>query len=291
MISAKLVKELRDKTGAGMMDAKKALEQTNGDIEAAVDYLRENGMVKAAKKESRIAAEGLARIFIQDNKAVVIEVNSETDFVSKNTEFQEMIDQIGNAVLDSDVLDVEDVLNLQSDEGTINDLIIAKTAKIGEKLSLRRVEVIVKEDNENFGEYLHMGGKIASLIVLEGANVEVAKDVAMQAAAMKPEYIYSHQVPEDVISREKEVFKEIAMKEGKPEEIAIKMVDGRIKKYFKEICLADQEFIKDSGLSVEKYVANNGGVIKNMVRYEVGEGMEKRNDDFASEVMNQVEGK
>ncbi len=288
MISASLVKELRDRTGAGMMDAKKALEQTEGNIEKAIDYLRENGMVKAAKKESRIAAEGLAKIFIKDNKAVVIEVNSETDFVSKNTEFQAMIDDIGNAILNSDVTDVNGALELKSEEGTINDLIIAKTSKIGEKLSLRRIEVITKEDNENFGEYLHMGGKIATLVVVEGANVDVAKDVAMQAAAMKPEYVFSTEVPEDVINREKEVFKEMAIKEGKPEEIAIKMVDGRIKKYFKEICLADQDFIKESGISVEKYVTNNGGVLKSMVRYEVGEGMEKRNDDFASEVMNQV---
>lgn len=288
MISASLVKELRDRTGAGMMDAKKALEQTEGSIEKAIDYLRENGMVKAAKKESRIAAEGLAKIFIKDNKAVVIEVNSETDFVSKNTEFQAMIDDIGNAILNSDVTDVNGALELKSEEGTINDLIIAKTSKIGEKLSLRRIEVITKEDNENFGEYLHMGGKIATLVVVEGANVDVAKDVAMQAAAMKPEYVFSTEVPEDVINREKEVFKEMAIKEGKPEEIAIKMVDGRIKKYFKEICLADQDFIKESGISVEKYVTNNGGVLKSMVRYEVGEGMEKRNDDFASEVMNQV---
>lgn len=288
MISASLVKELRDRTGAGMMDAKKALEQTEGNIEKAIDYLRENGMVKAAKKESRIAAEGLAKIFIKDNKAVVIEVNSETDFVSKNTEFQAMIDDIGNTILNSDVTDVNNALELKSEEGTINDLIIAKTSKIGEKLSLRRIEVVTKEDNENFGEYLHMGGKIAALIVVEGANTDVAKDVAMQAAAMKPEYVFSTEVPEDVINREKEVFKEMAIKEGKPEEIAIKMVDGRIKKYFKEICLADQDFIKESGISVEKYVTNNGGVLKSMVRYEVGEGMEKRNDDFASEVMNQV---
>ena len=288
MISASLVKELRERTGAGMMDAKKALEQTEGNIEKAIDYLRENGIAKAAKKESRIAAEGLAKIFIKDNKAVVIEVNSETDFVSKNTEFQAMIDDIGNAILNSDVTDVNGALELKSEEGTINDLIIAKTSKIGEKLSLRRIEVITKEDNENFGEYLHMGGKIAALIVVEGANTDVAKDVAMQAAAMKPEYVFSTEVPEDVINREKEVFKEMAIKEGKPEEIAIKMVDGRIKKYFKEICLADQDFIKESGISVEKYVTNNGGVLKSMVRYEVGEGMEKRNDDFASEVMNQV---
>lgn len=288
MISASLVKELRDRTGAGMMDAKKALEQTEGNIEKAIDYLRENGMVKAAKKESRIAAEGLAKIFIKNNKAVVIEVNSETDFVSKNTEFQAMIDDIGNTILNSDVTDVNNALELKSEEGTINDLIIAKTSKIGEKLSLRRIEVVTKEDNENFGEYLHMGGKIAALIVVEGANTDVAKDVAMQAAAMKPEYVFSTEVPEDVINREKEVFKEMAIKEGKPEEIAIKMVDGRIKKYFKEICLADQDFIKESGISVEKYVTNNGGVLKSMVRYEVGEGMEKRNDDFASEVMNQA---
>ena len=189
MIDAKSVAELRAKTGAGMMDCKKALTETNGNMEAAIDYLREKGIAKAAKKESRIAAEGLANVYIDGNKAVILEVNSETDFVSKNEEFTSMLDTIGEAILKSDATTIEEALTLPTDEGTVNDLIVAKTAKIGEKLSLRRIEVVTKTDSETFGSYLHMGGKIAVLTVLEGANVEVAKDVAMQAAAMKPEYV------------------------------------------------------------------------------------------------------
>ena len=189
MITAKQVSELRNITGAGMMDCKKALSETNGNVEAAVDWLREKGISKSAKKASRIAAEGLANIYEEGNKAVIVEVNSETDFVSKNEEFTTMIDIIGKTILNSNAKTVEEALELICDEGTLNDLIVAKTAKIGEKLSLRRFELIEKKDNEVFGSYLHMGGKIAVLTVLEGANNEVARDVAMQAAAMKPQYL------------------------------------------------------------------------------------------------------
>ena len=187
-ITASMVKELREATGAGMMDCKKALSECNGNMDEAGNWLREKGIAKSAKKESRIAAEGLANIFINGNKAVVIEVNSETDFVSKNDEFKAMIEEIGTTILNSDAKDMDSALALSCSEGTIKDLIIAKTAKIGEKLSLRRFEVVEKEDTDNFGAYLHMGGKIASLIVTAGASEEVAKDVAMQAAAMKPQY-------------------------------------------------------------------------------------------------------
>jgi len=288
MISASQVKELREKTGAGMMDCKKALTEVNGDMEAAIDWLRENGFAKASKKESRIAAEGLANVYINENKAIIIEVNSETDFVSKNEEFTSMIDEIGNTILNSAVKTVEEALALNIGETTINDLIVAKTAKIGEKLSLRRFEVVEKTDEEVFGNYLHMGGKIAVLTVIKGANVEVAKDVAMQSAAMKPTYVFSKDVPTDVIEREKAVQKEIAINEGKPEDIAEKMVEGRIKKYYKEVCLANQAFVKDGDIDMQTYVANNGGEIISMVRFEVGEGMEKREENFAEEVMNQV---
>ena len=290
MIDAKSVAELRAKTGAGMMDCKKALTETNGNMEAAVDYLREKGIAKAAKKESRIAAEGLANVYINGNKAVIIEINSETDFVSKNEEFTNMMDTIGNTILNSTATSLEDAMNLNTEEGTINELIVAKTAKIGEKLSLRRIEVVEKEDNETFGSYLHMGGKIAVLTVLEGASVDVAKDVAMQAAAMKPEYVTEDEIPEERIERERNIFKEQAMNEGKPAEIAEKMVEGRIKKFFKEICLVHQAFIKDGDIDVATYVKNNGGKVVKMIRYEVGEGMEKRNDNFAEEVMNQING-
>jgi elongation factor Ts len=288
MIDAKSVAELRAKTGAGMMDCKKALTETNGDMDAAVDYLREKGIAKAAKKESRIAAEGLANVYISGNKAVILEVNSETDFVSKNDEFKGMLDTIGNTILNSNATTLEETLTLPCEEGTINDLIIAKTAKIGEKLSLRRIEVLTKNDNENFGSYLHMGGKIAVLTLLEGANEDVAKDVAMQAAAMKPEFVTSEEIPAERVEKERAIFKEQAMNEGKPAEIAEKMVEGRLHKFFKEICLVSQAFIKDSDLDVETYVKNNAGKVLKMIRYEVGEGMEKRNDNFAEEVMSQI---
>lgn len=289
-VTASMVKDLREQTGAGMMDCKKALAETNGNMEEAVDWLREKGIAKSEKKASRIAAEGLANIYVNGNRAVILEVNSETDFVSKNEEFTSMIDVIGNTILNSNVNTLEEALTLTCDEGTINDLIVAKTAKIGEKLSLRRIEVVEKADDENFGAYLHMGGKIAVLTVVKGANAEVAKDVAMQAAAMKPQYVFETDVPEEVVNKEREVQKEIAMSEGKPAEIAEKMVEGRIKKYFKEICLAEQAFIKDGDINVATYVKNNGGEIKSMVRFEVGEGMEKRNENFAEEVMNQING-
>ena len=288
MVDAKTVAELRAKTGAGMMDCKKALTETNGNLEAAIDYLREKGIAKAAKKESRIAAEGLANVYINDNKAVILEVNSETDFVSKNEEFTSMLDTIGNTILNSNAKTVEEALELPCEEGTIKDLIIAKTAKIGEKLSLRRIEVVEKTDDERFGSYLHMGGKIAVLTVLTGANEEVAKDVAMQAAAMKPEFVREDEIPTDRVEKERAIFKEQAMNEGKPAEIAEKMVEGRLKKFFKEICLVSQSFIKNGDIDVATYVKNNGGEVKSMIRYEVGEGMEKRNDNFAEEVMNQV---
>ena len=251
-VTASMVKDLREQTGAGMMDCKKALAETNGNMEEAINYLREKGIAKSAKKESRIAAEGLANIYVDGNKAVIKDVNT--------------------------------------NEGTIGELIVEKTAKIGEKLSLRRFEILTKNDDEAFGSYIHMGGKIAVLTVVKGASEEVAKDVSMQAAAMKPLYLNISDVPADVLDNEKNVLKEQAMNEGKPAEIAEKMVQGRIQKFYKEICLAEQPFIKDGDVSVSKYVANNGGEILKMVRYEVGEGMEKRNDNFAEEVMNQVKG-
>lgn len=290
MVTAAMVKELREKTGAGMLDCKKALVETNGDMAKAEDYLREKGILKATKKESRIAAEGLANIYANGKKAVILEVNSETDFVSKNAEFKEMIDDIGNTILNSEAKTMEEALELPFADGTLQDLLVAKIAKIGEKLSFRRFESITLNEGECFGKYIHMGGKIASLVVLKGANESVAKDVAMQQAAMKPLYTSINDVPEDVVAREREVQKTAAINEGKPADIAEKMVEGRVQKYFKEICLTEQPFIKDSGISVATYVKNNGGEIVKAVRYEVGEGMEKRNDDFAQEVMNQIKG-
>lgn len=288
MISASLVKELREQTGAGMMDCKKALTECDGNLEAAIDWLREKGIAKAGKKGARIAAEGLADIFIKDNKAVMIEINAETDFVSKNDEFKELIKNVGETILNSDAKTLEEANELPYEEGTIKDLIIAKTSKIGEKLDFRRLKVIEKKDDEVFGQYLHMGGKIAVVTVVKGANEEVAKDVAMQAAAMKPKYVFKEDVPADEVAREKEVLKEQAINEGKSAEIAEKMVEGRLNKFYKEICLSLQAFIKDGDIDVTKYVTDNGGELIGMTMFVVGEGIEKRQDNFAEEVMAQI---
>ena len=288
MVTAQMVKELREKTGAGMLDCKKALVETNGDMSKAEDYLREKGILKATKKESRIAAEGLATICSNDNKAVILEVNSETDFVSKNEEFKNLVSEIGQTILNSDAKTMDEALALPYENETLKDLIVAKIAKIGEKLSFRRFETVTLGADEHFGIYIHMGGKIASLVVVKGANEEVAKDVAMQQAAMKPKYTSIKDVPEEVVAKEREVQKEMAMNEGKPAKKKKKMVEGRIQKFFKEICLTEQAFIKDNGISVATYVKNNGGEIVKAIRYEVGEGIEKKSEDFASEVMSQI---
>ncbi len=290
-ITASMVKELREASGAGMMDCKKALVECNGDMEKASDWLREKGIAKSAKKESRIAAEGLANIYIEGNKAVVLEVNSETDFVSKNEEFTGMIDTIGKAILDGNAKTVEEALELSSDEGTIKDLIVAKTAKIGEKLSLRRIAVVEKKDTENFGSYLHMGGKIASLIVIEGGSEEIAREVAMHAAAMRPQYLNEKEVPSDVLEKEKGFMRQDLINEGKPEDKIENILVGKVRKYYEEVCLENQIYVKaENKETVGKFLSNNDAKLVNMVRYEVGEGMEKRNDNFAEEVMNQVNG-
>ncbi|MBR3362584.1 MAG: elongation factor Ts [Bacilli bacterium] len=288
MISASLIKELREKTGAGMLDCKKALEECGGDIDKSVDWLREKGISKAAKKADRIAAEGLAAVLIDGNNAVIIEMNSETDFVAKNEKFQDLVKTILETIIKSNVNTLEEALNLKCGEGTINDLIVSNTATIGEKLSFRRFARVTKSDNETFGEYIHMGGKIAVLIVTEGTNEEVAKDVAMHAAAMRPSYVKEDEVPAEVVDKEMNVLKEQAMNEGKPKEIAEKMVQGRIKKFYKEICLEEQPFVKDSDINVKTYVKNNGGSIKSMYRFEVGEGIEKKEENFAEEVAKQL---
>ena len=287
-ISASMVKDLRDKTGAGMMDCKKALVETNGDIDAAIDYLREKGISKAAKKAERIAAEGLSNIYINGNDAVVVELNSETDFVAKNSEFKELLDKIGNTILNSDAKDLEGALALTCDGVTLNDLIISATAKIGEKISLRRFEKVTRKDNEIFGDYLHMGGKISSLVIIEGGNKDVAHDVAMQAAAMRPLYTTIDAVPEEDVEHEKSVIKEQVVNEGKKLEYADKIIEGRIRKFFEETVLVEQTFIKDSSLTIKTYLEQNNAKLISLVKYEVGEGMEKRNDDFAAEVMSQI---
>jgi elongation factor Ts len=288
MITASMVKELRESTGVGMMDCKKALEATSGNMEEAINWLRENGLSKAAKKSSRIAAEGLAAIMIDGNKASIVEINSETDFVAKNEEFVSLVDTINKTIINNEAKTIEEAEQLSTDEGTIADLVIAKTAKIGEKLSFRRFAKVIKNDNEVFGSYIHLGGKIAVLILLEGGNEEVAKDIAMHAAAMRPQYLNRNEVSNEVLEKEKEIITEQAINEGKPKDIALKMVTGRIEKFYKEVCLEEQEFVKNSDLTVNEYVKANNGIIKEMYRYEVGEGIEKKQENFAEEVMNQI---
>lgn len=293
MISANLVKELREKSGAGMLDCKKALEATEGNMDAAIDWLREKGISKAAKKADRIAAEGVAAILVEGNKGVILELNSETDFVAKNDEFTQLVEVMLHTILDGNVEDgnVEAALKLPYGEGTLEDLLISKTATIGEKLSFRRFCKVEKKDNEFFGSYLHMGGRIAVLTVIEGANEVVAKDVAMHAAAMRPLYVTSNDVPADVLEREKEIMREQLLNEGKDEARLDQILVGKVKKYYEEVCLEDQIFIKaENKETVSKYVSSNGGSIISMIRFEVGEGMEKKEENFAEEVAKQIQG-
>lgn len=291
MFSANDVKSLRDKTGAGMMDCKKALQESNGNMEDAITWLREKGISKAQKKESRIAAEGLSYAFSDGNKAIILEVNCETDFVARNEEFKNLVSNIASALLNSDVKTMEEANEVSlEDETTISQAIVNFTAKIGEKISFRRFEKVSKEDGQVFGIYSHLGGKITTLVTLNGDSADVARDVAMHVAAMRPLCISSDEVPADTLEKEKAIYKEQAINEGKPEDIAEKMVLGRIKKYYKEVCLNDQEFIKDTSVTVSQYAKNNNCSIVGMIRYEVGEGMEKRNDNFAEEVKNQING-
>ena len=286
MITATMVKELRDLTNAGLSDCKKALEATNGNKEEAINWLREKGIAKAAKKSDRIAAEGMAAILVKGNDAAIIEVNSETDFVAKNDTFKALVNEILEAIINSDAKTLEEALELKTSEGTVNDLIISKTATIGEKLSFRRFAKVTKKDNETFGSYIHMGGKIAVLTVVSDVTEEVAKDISMHAAAMKPLYVTKEEVP----AEERVVLKEQAMNEGKPAEIAEKMVEGRIRKYYEEICLEEQAFVKEPSMSVGKYAKENGGKIVSMTRFEVGEGIEKKEENFAEEVAKQING-
>ncbi len=285
-MNTELIKELRDLSGAGIMDCKKALEDNNNDIDAAIKWLREKGISKAAKKVDRIAAEGLSTIIIDNNKAVVTELNCETDFVAKNEKFQKFLQDISRVILNSDAKTLEEALELKYEDGKLSDGIVNITAVIGEKISLRRFKLLNKTAEQVFGSYIHMGGKISVLTVLDGTDEIVAKDVAMHAAAMRPTYIRKEDVSTEDLDNEKEILKEQAINEGKTPEIAEKMVMGRISKFYKDVCLEEQDFVKDNSLTVGKYVENNKMKIVDMVRYEVGEGMEKRSDNFAEEVAN-----
>ena len=288
-ITASLVKELRERTGAGMMDCKKALTQTDGDIDAAIDYLRENGIAKAAKKADRIAAEGLSYIEVKGNKAVILEINSETDFVAKNEKFVALVKNVAEAILAAEPATLEEALQVEAQGGTVEAVINEGIATIGEKLSLRRFEIVTKSDADAFGAYSHMGGRIGVLTLVEGStDEEAAKDVAMHIAALAPKYLDESEVPADVLEHEKKVLTEQALNEGKPANIVEKMIVGRINKFLEEITVVKQKFVKDDSFTVEKFVASKGGKLAKFVRYEVGEGIEKREDNFAEEVMSQV---
>ena len=288
-ITASLVKELRERTGAGMMDCKKALTQTDGNIEAAIDYLRENGIAKAAKKADRIAAEGLSYIEVKGNKAVILEINSETDFVAKNEKFVALVKNVADAILAAEPKTLEEALQVEAQGGTVEAVINEGIATIGEKLSLRRFEVVSKTDSDAFGAYSHMGGRIGVLTLVEGStDEEAAKDVAMHIAALAPKYLDESEVPADVLEHEKKVLTEQALNEGKPANIVEKMIVGRINKFLEEITVVKQKFVKDDSFTVEKFVASKGGKLAKFVRYEVGEGIEKKEDNFAEEVMSQV---
>ncbi len=292
-ITAQMVKELREKTGAGMMDCKKALTEVNGDMEAALDFLREKGLSSSASKADRIAAEGTSHVYIDGNEAVIVEVNAETDFVVKNEGFQKLVKDIAEHLLKTKPASIEEAHDSVMASGlSVADEISNAVAKIGEKLSLRRFEIRTKTDNDAFGPYLHMGGTIGVLVVLEGTTDEqAAKDIAMHIAALNPKYVSRDQVPEEEVEREKKVLTEQALNEGKPENIVAKMVEGRIGKYFEEICVLDQAFVKDTDQKVKDFVKTTGGTLKDFVRYAVGEGIEKREENFADEVMSQVQGK
>ncbi len=290
MITANMVKELREQTGAGMLDCKKALTETNGNMEEAITWLREKGISKAAKKQTRIAAEGLATAKINGNDAVLVEVNSETDFVAKNPEFVSLVDGIANVILDKKPANMEEAMKLELDGTSIEETIVNKTATIGEKLSFRRFELVVKEDNQVFGTYSHMGGKIVTLAVLEGTDTDVAKDVAMQIAAMKPLYLDKDSVPSERVEKERNILTEQAENEGLDSNRIPMIVNGRLNKFYEEVCLLDQGFVKENKMKVSKYVESKNMKVLSFVRYEVGEGMEKREENFADEVAKQVNG-
>ena len=295
MITASQVKELREKTGAGMMDCKKALTECDGDMAKAVDWLREKGISKAAKKEGRIAAEGLTRVATKGNTGILFEVNSETDFVAKNEQFLHLLDVIQNAILDTKAADVDAVLTTSTPEGTIADLITNATATIGEKITFRRVSVVEKADDEFFGSYMHMGGKISALAVLKGeTNETVAKNIAMQVASMAPTYVSQSDIPGDVVEHERELQLQMMKADpkmaGKPEKVLQGILKGKVDKHFKDQCLLDQEFFLDPKMKVANFLKDNKVELVSFVRFQTGEGIEKREENFAKEVMSQIKG-
>ncbi|MBO0603060.1 elongation factor Ts [Sporosarcina sp. E16_3] len=291
-ITAQMVKELREKTGTGMMDCKKALTETNGDMEAAIDFLREKGLSSSAKKADRIAADGTTSIYVDGNEAIILEVNAETDFVAKNEGFQTLVSDLSVHLLATKPATVEEaVASILPNGLSVADHISNTVAKIGEKITLRRYEIRTKTDNDAFGPYLHMGGRISVLTIVEGStDSDAAKDVAMHIAALNPKYVSRDQVSAEEVEHERKILTEQALNEGKPENIVAKMVEGRIGKYFEDICVLDQAFVKNSDQKVGDFVKSTGGTLKEFIRYAVGEGIEKPEDNFADEVMSQVKG-
>lgn len=290
-ISAQLVKELRERTGAGMMDCKKVLEETNGDMEKAIDLLRERGIAKAAKKAGRIAAEGLTAIAVNGNLGALVEVNCETDFVAKNPEFQALVKDIAEHVVSQRPASVEAALEqpFKGNGPALSQVINEKIATIGENITFRRFTVLERPDNGVFGQYLHMGGKIGVLVVLEGTDNEaLAKDVAMHAAAANPRFANRDEVSQAEIDKEREILKNQALAEGKPANIVEKMVEGRLSKFFEEYVLVEQPFVKDPDKKVSAILKEAGATLKAFSRFQVGEGIEKKQEDFAAEVMAQV---
>ena len=284
-ITAALVKELREITGAGMMDCKKALVECEGDKDKAIDYLREKGIAKAAKKAGRIASEGVVAAASNGSTACIVEVNSETDFVAKNENFQNLVKKIAEHIVATKPADMDALNASELDGKTVADVMTEAVASIGEKLSLRRFEVYTTEDGQ-LATYIHMGGKIGVIVELSGGEDELGKDVAMQIAAAKPQCISRADVDTDALAHEREVLRKQALEEGKPEKIVEKMVDGRINKYYKEVCLVEQEFVKDSDKTIKDIL---GGVeVRRFARFEMGEGLEKKNEDFAAEVAAQI---
>lgn len=286
-ITAALVKELREITGAGMMDCKKALVECEGDKDKAIDYLREKGIAKAAKKAGRIASEGVvaAAVTADGKTACIVEINSETDFVAKNENFQNLVKKIAEHIVACKPADMDALNASQMDDKTVAEVMTEAVASIGEKLSLRRFEVYTTEDGQ-LATYIHMGGKIGVIVELSGGDKTLGKDVAMQIAAAKPQCIGREDVDQEALAHEREVLRKQALEEGKPEKIVEKMVDGRINKYYKEVCLVEQEFVKDSDKTIKDILA--GVEVRRFARFEMGEGLEKKNEDFAAEVAAQM---
>lgn len=291
-VSAAQVKELREKTGAGMMDCKNALAECDGDMEKAIDWLREKGIAKSIKKASRIAAEGLTTVLVDGNDAVLVEINSETDFVAKNDQFLKLLSDTAKTILANDAKDNEEALALTCEGSSLNDLFINATATIGEKIVLRRFEKVSKSADEVFGTYIHMGGKTSALAVLKGGNDELAHYMAMQVASMTPTYVSSKDMPSDVVERERSVQTEIVKNDenlaGKPENVLKGIIEGKVSKSLKEMCLVDQEYFMDTNKKVADVLKENGAEVTKFVRYLVGEGLEKREDNFAEEVAKQM---